>query len=323
MSERTHTNIRHIAWSILVIGICVLVAFLATQAAARASVVLNEVSTNQVAQVNQVSETEEKNEDAYYMVGNPEAPSLQTDAYLVADLETGQILLRKNHTRIYPIASVTKLITAIVAQETLPQNANTVISEKTLATEGWRGQFEVGQKISIGELLYPLLLVSSNDAGEAIARFKGRDNFIEDMNETARAIGLTKTKFEDPTGLSDGNVSTAEELLILLKHMYENEQDILEMSREDYYSAEKQVWENKNKLAHEETFMGGKTGFTNAAKQTSAGVYEITLVGDVTRPIGIVMLHSSNREVEIRKIIEYLENYLHYGNERTLKGLSI
>lgn len=322
MRRAQRSALGHVVWVIFVVGIGILLAFVVTEGATRAGDLFERVPQK----IDDENVTLQKIEEQevrplggrYFALHDKEQPTPRALSYMVADLETGAVLLAKEAKTARPIASVTKLMTAIVAQENLPQSAVTTLSQQTLATEGYRGGFSAGQKLKIEELLYPLLLVSSNDAGEAIARFQGRDRFIEKMNEEAIKLGLTNTSFDDPTGLAEGNVSTAEDLIKLAQYLYQNETDILEISRADYYSAGKQVWTNQNRLRTEETFMGGKTGYTYKAGRTGLGLYEISLTNGTRRPIGIAILNSASREQDISEIIDYIETTLYFGPESSL-----
>ncbi|MCD8495159.1 MAG: hypothetical protein LRY46_03635 [Candidatus Pacebacteria bacterium] len=112
-------------------------------------------------------------------------PRIQARSYLVADLETGHILLEKDSTRILPIASITKLMTALVTIDRLPRETITSVSRRALNTGGGlRGNLSQGQQLSLNELIYPLLLTSSNEASEVIAETYGR-TFFYGANEQA------------------------------------------------------------------------------------------------------------------------------------------
>ncbi|MEK7071311.1 MAG: serine hydrolase, partial [Patescibacteria group bacterium] len=126
----------------------------------------------------------EKNEPEYfYFNKNPNLkPKVSAEAYLVGDLDTGEVILQKNEREKLPIASVSKLVTALVATELSNEGDVAQISKSALATYGKNGNFSLGEKIRVKELLYPLLLESSNDAAEALAEFWGYDTFIKKMN---------------------------------------------------------------------------------------------------------------------------------------------
>lgn len=248
-------------------------------------------------------------------------PPLQLSAqsYLVADYSTGQVLFEKNSRSIYPIASITKLMTAVVAEERLPAEHTATVSTRAQQTGGGlRGGLTTNQQITVRELLFPLLMTSSNNGSEVIAETFGRNFFMEQMNKKAQELGMWDTFFDDPSGLSADNVSTAEDLFLLMKYIFPNHHDLLKMSRLSFYSGKNQTWRNISSLIREPSFVGGKTGFTNAARQTSAGIYRAPLSNDTDRLIVIIILQSENRAGDIRAIVQYLERYVQYrdGGER-------
>lgn len=256
---------------------------------------------------------EPSQERGIYALRSPSTfPPVSARSYLIADLSTGQVLFEKNSQEVYPIASITKLMTAIVAQERLPVERITTISPRAQSVGGGlRGGLSTNQRITIQELLFPLLMTSSNNGAEAIAETFGRQFFIEQMNTQALNIGMWNTHFDDPSGLSTHNTSTADDLFLLMRYLFFEHTDILKISRLSFYSGSNQTWRNISTLIREPTFRGGKTGFTNAARQTSAGIYRISL-DDEERLLIIVILGSESRQQDIRSIISYLERNVQY-----------
>jgi D-alanyl-D-alanine carboxypeptidase len=249
---------------------------------------------------------------SYYADVTQKPPLVSAASFIVADLQTGQIILDKSGNEQRPIASITKLMTALVAREELPLQDTTKISSLAIATESGRGALSVGQEFPIDELIYPLLLTSSNDAAEAIAEARGRSFFISRMNDKAREIGMQDSTFGDASGLSPLNRSTAYDLFLLIRHIYTYHPQLLKITRSPYYIGEKQTWQNISNLLAEKTYYGGKTGYTNPARQTSVGIYNIMLKNQAKRTLVITILKSDERENDIRKIILYLENYIEY-----------
>jgi hypothetical protein len=97
-------------------------------------------------------------EPKFYAFENPSAfPKLSSKSYIIADLDSGQIIVSKEKEKVWPIASVSKLMTAIVAIENLDLNVTTTVSKQAYSTYGSQGSLYTGQKIKVGDLLYPLL----------------------------------------------------------------------------------------------------------------------------------------------------------------------
>ncbi|HEY4528055.1 MAG TPA: serine hydrolase, partial [Candidatus Paceibacterota bacterium] len=198
-------------------------------------------------------------------------------AYLVGDLETGEIILSKNEKEELPIASVSKLMTALVATETLPKDTTALVSKGALATEGGNGDLRLGEKIKSGDLLYPLLLQSSNDAAEVLAENLGRGTFIGKMNERAKELLMFQTKYSDPSGLSVGNQSTVSDLFRLARHLFEREKGLLDLTTLRSYGTKAHIWPSNNQFLKKEGYLGGKSGYTEPARQTVVSLFSAPL----------------------------------------------
>lgn len=142
--------------------------------------------------------------------------SLESDRALVVDRDTGQTLYAKDADAAAPIASVTKLMTAIVLLDEKPDldQLITITAEDVDRLKFSSSRLPVGARLKRSELLHLTLMSSENRAAHALARTsaKGRDAFVEAMNAKARALGMTGTHFADPTGLSPANRASAHDL---------------------------------------------------------------------------------------------------------------
>lgn len=241
-------------------------------------------------------------------------------SYVVGDLNTGQIILEKNSESVFPIASVTKLMTALTSLEILPQNEKTKVSYRAALTASPRGDLRTGESVLISDLLYPLLLVSSNNAAEALAEHEGRANFMEKMNEFAKKIGMNKTHFDDPSGLSAKNTSTAKDLFKMSTYIENNHRTVFDISKIREYTAIGKVWRNINTVSNHSSFIGGKTGFTSIAKRTGIAAFELSFPGYEDRRIGIVLLRTDDRTKDIYTILNYLRENVTYGYEEEIKS---
>jgi D-alanyl-D-alanine endopeptidase (penicillin-binding protein 7) len=144
------------------------------------------------------------------------APKLRSAAFIVQDQRTGELLLAKQAGTAMPIASITKLMTAMVLLDAhLDMEEMIAIQEADKDTlRNSRSHLLVGTRLTRRDALCVALMASENRAAHALARTYpgGVRAFVKAMNEKARTMGLGETKFEDPTGLSEGNVSTAQDL---------------------------------------------------------------------------------------------------------------
>ena len=252
----------------------------------------------------------------FYFIKNGDVkPNVLADAYFVGDIENGNMILQKNENKQFPIASVSKLMTATVSLENLNQKEITQISKKALATYGQNGGFTLNEKIKLSDLLYPLLLESSNDAAEAIAMHSKRDEFIQKMNDKAKELGLVSTSFMDPSGLSPGNKSTAQELFKLTKYIKEKDDGIFQITKKQSYVNTKHSWSSNNQFIRDNDYEGGKSGYTDPALQTVVSTFKIPLGQNEERHIAITLLHTPDRNRDVQNILKYLKKNVYYGKE--------
>lgn len=146
---------------------------------------------------------------------------LKSDRALVVDRDTGKVLYAKSADEAAPIASVTKLMTAIVLLDEKPdlRQQITITADDVDTLKNSSSRLPVGARLSRSEMLHLTLMSSENRAAHALARTsaKGRDGFIAAMNEKAKALKMDDTHFADPTGLSPANRASARDLRKLLE----------------------------------------------------------------------------------------------------------
>ena len=249
--------------------------------------------------------------------------SVNARSFLVGDLDTGEVIFERKAHEQYAIASITKFFTAFTAVQVLEPNEIATIDYNELLVEGNRARFIPQDTLTIRELLYPLLLVSSNDAGEVIARQRDRSQFITAMNAVAADNDLIHTAFADPTGLSQDNQSTARDLFKFMRVANSRYPQIIGISQLSQKTIDNYTWSNINRATSFTEFRGGKTGFTNAARQTSIGYYEIQLSNGQTKNIGVVILQSNTRQQDTRNILDYLKNYVAYQTKEEARMLGV
>lgn len=199
---------------------------------------------------------------------------------VLMDQSSGRILYEKQADESTLIASITKIMTAIIAIESGDLNDKVTISENAALTEGSSIYLKKGEKVLLKDLLYGLMLRSGNDAAVAISEYIGgsEQSFVLLMNEKAKWLGMTHTHFDNPHGLdSDTHYSSARDMAILMKYASENE-TFNEISSTKSYkgSVNDYSWVNKNKLLTHlyDHSTGGKTGFTKAAGRTLVSTAE-------------------------------------------------
>lgn len=200
--------------------------------------------------------------------------ALQSSAVLVQDQTTGVILFEKNSGAVLPIASITKLMTAMVVLDAKPDlNEVLAIGEDDVdILKGTRSRLKVGTHLAREEMLRLALMSSENRAASALSRHYpgGREAFVAAMNQKAHALGLADTRFQDPTGLTAANVSSPRDLakMVDAAHQYPLIREFSTSSQGEFSIAGRpQQFRNTNTLVSSPTWEIGlsKTGYINEA----------------------------------------------------------
>jgi serine-type D-Ala-D-Ala carboxypeptidase (penicillin-binding protein 5/6) len=207
------------------------------------------------------------------------ARSVSAQSAILIEQTSGRVLFEKDaHTK-RRIASITKIMTAILAIESGKMEEIVTVSNRAVRTEGSSIYLKPNEKIKLKHLVYGLMLRSGNDAAVAIAEHVAGsvEGFVFLMNQKAAEIGMTNTEFANPHGLDDAenHYSTAYDMALLMRYAMQNK-EFRKISGTEVYRApnpdEKwdRVWRNKNKLLTNlyEYCTGGKTGYTKRAKRT-------------------------------------------------------
>ncbi len=239
---------------------------------------------------------------------NIEVPQLSARAIFVKDLTTGTILYQKNATDQIPIASTTKIMTALVASEYFNQNSLLVIKQSA-QTPGSKVGLNFGESLSFRSLLYGMLLNSGNDAAFAIAENYpgGVLGFISAMNKKVMSLGLKNTHFDNPAGFDSlSHYSSAKDLDAITEEALKYDQlaKIFATRETNIVSADKKYTHqltNLNKLLTSvKGVLGVKTGYTDIAKENL-----VTLVERNEHRILTVVLGSDDRFTDSTKLIEW------------------
>jgi D-alanyl-D-alanine endopeptidase (penicillin-binding protein 7) len=241
-------------------------------------------------------------------------PGIKSAAALVLDVSTGKVLYEQDAATVTPIASVTKLMTALVVLDG-QQSLDDVI--KITADDRWKGKgafshIPNGAKLTRGDLLRLALMASENLAARTLARHYpgGIPMFVKTMNIKAKALGMSKTHYEDASGLSSANVSTARDLAKLIAAV--SRQPLIREfstlpSHEVVLNKRAFIYRNTNLLIGKSDWeiLVQKTGFTNDAGQCL--VME-AVIGE--RPVVMVFLNSFGsltRTADARRVRKWLE----------------
>ncbi len=205
------------------------------------------------------------------------ALSLSAKSAVLMEAETGRILYEKNANTRMPMASTTKIMTALLALESGDINARVTVSQNAASQEGSSMYLKSGETLSLGQLVEGLMLASGNDAAVAIAEHLAGsvDAFAEKMTARAKTMGCQNTHFKNPNGLPDAeHFTTATELAEITRQALRNEEFCRIVSQKTA-NVGGRVLSNHNKLlSMYEGAIGVKTGFTKASGRTLVSAAE-------------------------------------------------
>ncbi|WP_243430267.1 D-alanyl-D-alanine endopeptidase [Alcaligenes sp. SORT26] len=241
--------------------------------------------------------------------------ALRSEIAFVQDLESSTVLYQKNSDAVRPIASISKLMTALVVAESgLPMDeVLEIIDEDVDRVKHSSSRLSVGSKLSRADMMHLALMSSENRAAHALGRNYpgGLPAFVRAMNDKARALGMRNTRFVEPTGLSSDNVASPRDLVKLLTATSQHAR-IQQYTTNDQYSVQpvrgrQLVFNNTNRLVKNANWdiQVSKTGFINEAGEC---LVMLTKIED--REVAIVLLNSSGRysrigdAVRIRDLVE-------------------
>ena len=217
-----------------------------------------------------------------------------------------KIIFEKNADKELPIASLTKLMTAVVVLENYDLLKKITISENADSQELMETDLKIGDTFPTIDILYIMLIQSSNKAAYALTEQMGEEKFTALMNQKALEIGLENTFFEDATGLSPKNISTAKDLAKLAGYILKNHFEIAEITRTKFFPLSNLgEIKNTNELLDEiPNIVGGKTGFTRMAKGC------MLLITDDLASDGYfihIILGADDRFLETKKLIDFAD----------------
>ena len=203
------------------------------------------------------------------------ASTNSASSYILMDETTGRVLLSKDMNSKRLIASITKIMTSIIAIESGKVEDTVTIDDSILKAYGSGIYIEVGEEIKLKDVVYGLMLRSGNDAALAIANYiaGSEENFVNLMNAKAKELGMKNTLFYNASGLPTphGNYSSCYDMALLTRYVMKNKLYREIVSTKEYKAAtnyKTYVWNNKNKLLRYNYITGGKTGYTEESGRT-------------------------------------------------------
>lgn len=241
------------------------------------------------------------------------AHDITAKSALVYDLTNNKTVYEKSPSIKLPMASLTKIMTAVIAIENKKSDNRYVVTEADLVGENSMG-LTAGEVLGLDELLYGLMLPSGNDASEVIANHfpTGRRGFIDAMNQKAKSLGLRDTNFTNPSGLQgDGEqYTTAHNLLVITRYALENYPQFAKVVSTAEHSIPADgshksydLYNETNLLTTYDGVKGVKTGYTD-----EAGLCLVTYLDYKGHKIIGIILNSENRRGEMKDLLDYTLN---------------
>jgi len=248
---------------------------------------------------------------AFSRVESTPPPSISAEEALVGDLRSGTIYFATSSGSRWPLASLTKLMSATLVSERLkPDQAVVFIPEDMVDGDNlYWNVFVPGFSYSVSDLLGAMLVGSSNEAAKSLARIAGGDSFVDDMNKKAANWGLGQTHFKDPAGISAANQSSAEDVFKMISTIHENYPQIFKITQNskitvtELNSKKKNVIQSTHNYAGRSDFLGGKTGTTPEAGENLA-----TIISYGKREVVIIALGASDRYKDTDELIRWFKN---------------
>lgn len=254
--------------------------------------------------------------------------SLSAKSAIITNFETGEVLFSKNDNERLPVASVVKIMTALVALERNKLSDTFTVSEKAAKIGENSMVLSVGEKLTLRELLYGLMLVSGNDAAVTIAEgvSGSEDAFVKLMNDKAKELGLKNTTFINASGLDvDGSsqYSTAYDLAVIAHSLWESHPEIREITSTYHYyinatdtHKDFELYNDTNLLTTYPGVRGIKPGFT-----WEAGLCLVTYAESGGKKLLAVILGSDDRRGEMKELLDF--GFGKYGIKVDHPGLDL
>jgi D-alanyl-D-alanine carboxypeptidase (penicillin-binding protein 5/6) len=237
---------------------------------------------------------------------------ITAEAAFFVETTSGEVLFAKNADEQLPIASLTKIMTAIVALEKMPLDKEVLISESAAGMEPDKMFLEKGEKLTVEELINGLFLVSANDASEALAESTTgrREEFLQMMNTKAKHLGMKNTHFINPSGLQEDGISqysTALDVSLMAHYAIANFPFLLDITKEPHiYIPENGVhssfdlYSGINLVSTYPGVLGFKTGYT-----PEAGLTLVTVARREGKEVIGVLLGCTNRRDDAKRLLDY------------------
>ena len=241
-----------------------------------------------------------------------EVPEITAKAAFFVETKTGRVLFSKNPEQQLPIASLVKVMTALIALENRNLDEKLWVSSRASEMEPDKMFLQPGEELNLKELLYGIFLISGNDSAEVLAEATtgNRMEFINSMNDKAKQLGMKNSFFVNPTGLDEdisNSFSSAYDLSLLTRYAIRKFPVLVDISKTEHITLPQtedhqdyDMYSGINLLTTYPGVVGFKTGFT-----PEAGLTLITLAQKDGHEIVGVLLGSENRRDEAKELLDY------------------
>jgi D-alanyl-D-alanine carboxypeptidase len=254
----------------------------------------------------------EKPAPVFHRIRSGDPDLLPHAAAIIFDAQTGDVYFSDHADMRWPLASLTKLVTASRIQNLVASHTIVTIGTDVFSALGDDALDVVkpGEQYDASLLLRAMLVASSNESAEALADQAGRDGVLSAMNGYAASLGLSSTHFSDPTGIAAANQSTVAEFATIVRDLYATAPSLFQMTRSPSVtivpegSKVKKTLKSTHELVGRSDFLGGKTGYTDEAKGNL-----LTLFAYETRPMGIIVFGTDDRFGVTKNAIDWFKTH--------------
>lgn len=248
-------------------------------------------------------------------------PKVRAKSVLIQSLDDYFPFFHYNTYTTWPMASLTKLLTALVVLEEIGPDKKIQITDQAIATEGESGDLRSGEIYAARDLIKIMLLTSSNDAAAAFEEHVGgKDELVRLLNQKTARLGMNQTILHDASGISDLNTTTSSDLLRLAKYILEHEPEIFTWTRLPHVlmqptnDTQTRTVYNINGLLNRQDFLGGKTGTSEEAQENLLALFSLE-----NQRLIMVLLGSPDRVREV----DYLLNWVKEAYEISTNSESV
>ncbi len=239
---------------------------------------------------------------------NAVAPATTAASILVANLATGETIIKKDQDESSALGTLTKFMTALIAADLLNPEQEVKVSAAGLAEVLSLFQPQIGEDYTVLDLLYPLLIQGSDEAASILADFIGAGNLITNMNSKAKSLQMTRTKFSDFKGNNTRNVSSAQDWLKVLQHVFHKRSFLFDISKgKEYFGVGPGKFgiSNLNSFYDEADLVGIQGGKLPSGHGNMMSVWWIS-GGGKSVPVAVVVLGSEDAASDTKNLLDWV-----------------